>query len=177
LDVVNGGPLLVVHARPFVDAVAEGFVQPDLPSFYYGFGVRRNPRTMAGVSAAGDVLLVTVDGRQPGYSVGLSFAEEAAVMRALGAVEALNLDGGGSTTMVAGGRLLGRPSDATGERPVGDGFVVQPASHWRQGGPATSLASHGSRHDPIPQPSMGSEMGTEAFADAMSIGPRGVPCS
>jgi hypothetical protein len=125
LDVVNGGPLLVVHARPFVDAVAEGFVQPDLPSFYYGFGVRRNPRTMAGVSAAGDVLLVTVDGRQPGYSVGLSFAEEAAVMRALGAVEALNLDGGGSTTMVAGGRLLGRPSDATGERPIGDGLLVQ----------------------------------------------------
>jgi hypothetical protein len=127
LDAVNGGPLLVRHGRPFVDAFTEGFVQPDLPSFYYGFGVRRNPRTMAGVSAGGELLLVTVDGRQPGYSVGLSFPEEAAVMRALGAEEALNLDGGGSTTMVAGGRLLGRPSDATGERPVGDGILIQGA--------------------------------------------------
>ena len=125
LDVVNGGPLLVHGGRPFVDAFAEGFVQPDIPSFYYGFGVRRNPRTMAGVTAGGDVLLVTVDGRQPGYSVGLSFAEEAAVMRSLGAREALNLDGGGSTTMVADGQLLGRPSDATGERPIGDALLVQ----------------------------------------------------
>jgi hypothetical protein len=128
LDVVNGGPLLVSHGRPFVDAFTEGFVQPDLPSFYYGFGVRRNPRTMAGITAGGDLLLVTVDGRQPGYSVGLSFPEEAAVMGALGAREALNLDGGGSTTMVAGGQLLGRPSDATGERPIGDGLLVQPAT-------------------------------------------------
>jgi len=122
--VVNGGPLLVRESRPFVDAFTEGFVQPDLPSFYYGFGVRRNPGTMAGVNA-GDLLLVTVDGRQPGYSVGLSFPEEALVMHALGARDALNLDGGGSTTMVAGGQLLGRPSDATGERPVGDALLVQ----------------------------------------------------
>jgi hypothetical protein len=125
VDVVNGGPLLVRAGRPFVDAFTEGFVQPDIPSFYLGFGVHRNPRTMAGVTAGGDVLLVTVDGRQPGYSVGLSFAEEAAVMGALGAEDALNLDGGGSTTMVAGGQLLGRPSDTTGERPVGDALLVQ----------------------------------------------------
>ena len=83
---------------------------------------------MAGVTAAGDILLVTVDGRQPGYSVGLSFPEEAAVMRALGAEEALNLDGGGSTTMVVGGQLLGRPSDATGERPIGDSLLIQTAA-------------------------------------------------
>jgi hypothetical protein len=126
LDMVNGGPLLVRDGRPFVDAFTEGFVQPDIPSFYYGFGVRRNPRTMAGVTADGDVLLVTADGRQPGYSVGLSFPEEAAVMRALGARQALNLDGGGSTTMVANGQLLGRPSDTTGERPVGDALILQP---------------------------------------------------
>lgn len=51
--------------------------------------------------------------------------EEAAVMRALGAEEALNLDGGGSTAMVAEGQLLGRPSDTTGERPVGDALLVE----------------------------------------------------
>jgi hypothetical protein len=130
LDVVNGGPLLVRDGQAFVDAYTEGFVQPDIPSFYYGFGVRRNPRTMAAVTAGGDLLLVTADGRQPGYSVGLSFPEEAAVMRSLGARDALNLDGGGSTAMVARGQLLGRPSDATGERPVGDALTIQtgPAS-------------------------------------------------
>jgi hypothetical protein len=124
-DVVNGGPLLVRDGRPFVDAYTEGFVQPDRPSFYYAFAVSRNPRTMAGVTGDGDLLLVTVDGRAPGYSVGASFAEEAVAMRALGATEALNLDGGGSTTMVANQELLGRPSDATGERPVGDAIVIR----------------------------------------------------
>ncbi len=125
-DAVNGGPLLVRDGWPFVDAYTEGFVQPDRPSFYYGFAISRNPRTMAGVTRDGDLLLVTVDGRAPGYSVGESFTEEAATMRALGAIEALNLDGGGSTTMVADQQLLGHPSDATGERPVGDAILVLP---------------------------------------------------
>jgi hypothetical protein len=123
-DVVGGGPYLVKDGRQFVDAFTEGFEHPNDPSFYYAFGISRNPRTMAGVTRDGDLLLVTVDGRQPGYSVGLSFPEEARLMQALGAVQALNLDGGGSTTMVVGGTLLGRPSDATGERPVGDAIMV-----------------------------------------------------
>jgi exopolysaccharide biosynthesis protein len=87
--------------------------------------VRRNPRTIAGVTRAGHVLLVTVDGREPGHSVGASFVEEAAIMRNLGAVDALNLDGGGSTAMVASGQLLTQPSDATGERPVGDTILLE----------------------------------------------------
>ncbi len=123
-DVVGGGPYLVKDGRQFVDAFTEGFEHPADPSFYYAFGISRNPRTMAGVTRDGDLLLVTVDGRQPGYSVGLSFPEEARLMQALGAVQALNLDGGGSTAMVVGGTLLGRPSDATGERPVGDAIMV-----------------------------------------------------
>ena len=77
------------------------------------------------MTAAGHLLLVAVDGRAPGYSVGLSFLEEAAVMRAaLGASDALNLDGGGSTTMAVGATAITRPSDPTGERPVGDAVVV-----------------------------------------------------
>lgn len=124
-DVVNGGPLLVRDGRQYVDAYAEGFVQPDRPDFFYGFGVRRNPRTMAGVTATGHLLLVAVEGRRPGYSVGLSFPEESAVMATLGATDALNLDGGGSTTAVGpGATVLGRPSDTTGERPVGDAVLL-----------------------------------------------------
>jgi len=122
--VVNGGPFLVRRGDASIDAFHEGFVHPADPGFYYAFGISRNPRTMAGLTRNGDLLLVTVDGRNPGYSIGLSFAEQARVMQALGSRVALNLDGGGSTTMVASGALLGRPSDSTGERPVGDVIAV-----------------------------------------------------
>ncbi|CAN5850992.1 phosphodiester glycosidase family protein [soil metagenome] len=122
--VVNGGPRLLSDGSPDITAYAEGFVWPEDPEFYYRFGVRRNPRTMAGVTPGGNLLLVAVDGRQPGYSVGASFTEEAAIMQALGAEEAVNLDGGGSTTMTLGERLVTRPSDATGERPIGDAVVL-----------------------------------------------------
>ena len=75
-----------------------------------------NPRTAAGVSADGRTLyLVTIDGRQPGYSTGTSLAETGDVLLALGAFEGVNLDGGGSTAMViadgaGGATLLNRPS-------------------------------------------------------------------
>lgn len=122
--VVNGGPLLVRDGAVAIDAFAEGFVWRDDPAFYYYFGARRNPRTMAGVTAAGHLLLVTVDGRRPGWSVGASFEEEAAILRALGSEDALNLDGGGSTTMTVGAHVVNRPGDETGERPVGDALVL-----------------------------------------------------
>lgn len=122
--VVNGGPRLLRRGHPDITAFTEGFVYPEDPEFYYRFGVRRNPRTMAGVTPRGDLLLVAVDGRKPGYSVGASFREEAAIMDSLGAGEAVNLDGGGSTTMTLGDRLVTRPSDTTGERPIGDAVVL-----------------------------------------------------
>jgi hypothetical protein len=88
-----------------------------------------NPRTAVGVTADGGLLLVTVDGRQPGYSVGTTLRETAELLRALGAADALNLDGGGSTTMVVRGadgalRVANRPSDAAGERPVANALAV-----------------------------------------------------
>ena len=92
---------------------------------------------MSGVGSDGYLLLVTADGRAPGYSVGLSFPEEAAVMNGFGARDALNLDGGGSTTMVADVTLLTRPSDSTGERPIGDAILLLPATTPR------SLTPHG----------------------------------
>jgi hypothetical protein len=75
-----------------------------------------HPRSAVGVTRDGSHLLImTADGRQPGYSEGLTTAETAEWMRRLGAEEALNLDGGGSTTLVIQGRdgkpeLLNRPS-------------------------------------------------------------------
>jgi len=126
LGVVNGGPRLVRAGHDDITAYVEGFVHPDDPSFYYYFGVRRNPRTIAGLTVDGHLLLITSDGHQPDWSVGLTFREEAAVLEYLGAVDAVNLDGGGSTTMTVGDQLVNRPSDATGERPVGDALLLLP---------------------------------------------------
>ena len=90
----------------------------------------RNPRTAVGIDSTGRrILLVTVDGRQPGYSAGMSLAELADLLRALGAREAINLDGGGSTTMVArspggGFRVVNQPSDKEGERAVANALAV-----------------------------------------------------
>jgi hypothetical protein len=124
--VVNGGPRLLSGGSPDITAYAEGFHWPENPEFYYRFGVRRNPRTLAGVTPGGNLLLVAVDGRRPGYSVGASFEESALIMQALGAEEAVNLDGGGSTAMTIGEDLVNRTSDPTGERPIGDAIVLLP---------------------------------------------------
>jgi hypothetical protein len=132
-DMVNGGPTLVQHGRVALHPVREGWSPEDIGStdrggFYNAWYVRRNPRTAAGIRGDGTVLLVTVDGNQPGYSIGTSIRETARLMEYFGSQEAINLDGGGSTTMVVGGELQGRPSDATGERPIGDALVLLPRS-------------------------------------------------
>lgn len=123
-SVVNGGPQLVRDGAVWITQARDGFHQPANPSFDYGWVLQRNPRTFAGTDAQGRTLLVTVDGRQVGQ-LGLSIPETAAVARSLGMVEAINLDGGGSTSMVIDGHLVNSPSDATGERPVGDAIVIR----------------------------------------------------
>ena len=120
---VGGGPRLLRGGRMALGSVAEGF---GAPSFFQSFVASRNPRTLAGVRADGKLLLVTVDGRRRGFSAGVTLAEAARVMRSLGARDALNLDGGGSTTMTAGRRVVNRPSDPGGERAVSDGLFVLP---------------------------------------------------
>lgn len=125
--VINGGPLLVKAGRTHITQKRDGMNQAAVanPSFDYGWVLQRNPRTFAGTDARGRTILVASDGRQVGH-LGLSIPETAAVARALGMREALNLDGGGSTALVAGGAMRTSPSDATGERPVGDAIVVLP---------------------------------------------------
>ena len=72
----------------------------------------------------GKFLMMTVDGRQPGVSVGMSLQELAEYLFSLGAVDAMNLDGGGSTTMFLDGKVVNTPSDKEGERKIGDAIVV-----------------------------------------------------
>jgi hypothetical protein len=122
--VINGGPLLVRHGRVHITQEQDGMHQTLNPSFDYGWFLQRNPRTFAGTDARGRTLFVTVDGRQLG-ELGLSIPETAAVARSLGMTEAMNLDGGGSTAMVIHGALVSHPSDAAGERAVGDAIVIR----------------------------------------------------
>ncbi|WP_241777518.1 phosphodiester glycosidase family protein [Streptomyces sp. CT34] len=126
-SVVSAAPTLVRGGRISIDAATEGVVDPADLSFGYTWANVRQPRTMAGIDARGRLLLVTVDGRRKGGSEGFTLAEGAAFMRSLGAVQALNLDGGGSTAMAVNGRLVNTPSDVTGERAVGDTIQVVPS--------------------------------------------------
>lgn len=88
------------------------------------FAESRHPRTAAAKMSDGRLLLVTVDGRQPGVSVGMTLKELAEYLLEIGAVDAMNLDGGGSTAMVLDGKLVNKPSDTNGERKVGDALIV-----------------------------------------------------
>jgi hypothetical protein len=84
----------------------------------------RHPRTAAGLDRERKTLvLAVVDGRQPGYSEGVSDRELAELMQELGCADALNLDGGGSSVMIlrdgeGPARIVNRPSDLGGPRPV-----------------------------------------------------------
>lgn len=84
----------------------------------------RHPRSAIGVSKDGRTLwLYAVNGRSAS-SVGMTLVELGDAMRALGAWDALNFDGGGSTTLVIDGRVVNTPTDATGERAVANALLV-----------------------------------------------------
>jgi len=130
-SIVSAAPTLVRNGRVDIDAATEGTVDPQDLSFGYAWANVRQPRTMAGIDARGRLLLVTVDGRLTGGSEGFTISEAAHFMRSLGAVQALNLDGGGSSAFTVNGTLVNRTSDATGERAVGDTIQVLPAGPGR----------------------------------------------
>ncbi len=77
----------------------------------------RPPRTVIGSTADNKIVLFVCDGRQGAYSDGATMLELAQIMKGIGCVNALNLDGGGSSAIIAGGTLLNKPSDGT-ERTV-----------------------------------------------------------
>jgi phosphodiester glycosidase len=84
----------------------------------------KHPRTAIGFSRDSTTLFVmVVDGRSA-KSAGVTLVELANLMRAVGAWDAMNFDGGGSTTMVVGGSLVNAPTDAAGEREVGNALAI-----------------------------------------------------
>jgi exopolysaccharide biosynthesis protein len=84
----------------------------------------KHPRTAVGFSRDSTTLFIlAVDGRSQ-RSAGVTLDELATLMRRLGAWQAMNFDGGGSTTMVIDGLVVNAPSDTTGERAVGNALLV-----------------------------------------------------
>ena len=113
-ELVGGFPMLLRNGVAVVDRTTD---------MIPGFSEKRHPRTVVARRSDGTVMLVAVDGRRQD-SVGMSLEELTDFMKALGASDALNLDGGGSTTLVVDGRVVNRPSDKEGERAVSNVLLL-----------------------------------------------------
>lgn len=106
---VSFGPPLIVNGKPTITK-GDG-----------GWGIA--PRTAIGQKETGEVLLLVIDGRSLG-SFGATLRDVQDILLQYGAVNASNLDGGSSTTMVLGGKIINKPSDKLGERAVPTAFLV-----------------------------------------------------
>lgn len=112
-DLLQAGPALVAGGRPLVreGEDREGF-SAGHAQFDSDITAGRHPRAAIGIDRT-RLVAVATEGRAPD-EVGLTLAELAALMSDLGVDEAINLDGGGSTSLVVGGRLVNRPREANG---------------------------------------------------------------
>lgn len=110
---LSGGPTLIKDGVISINSKEEQF-QPDIA---YG----RAPRTTVGVTDDNHLLLFTVDGRQPGFSIGISLEEMALFMIKRGIINGINLDGGGSARMVVRGYTMNNPSD---DRLISNGLII-----------------------------------------------------
>ena len=111
-EAVGGGPRLVRNGSASVEHQRERFSN--------GFAKKRHPRSGVGIRE-GTLVMVAVDGRQPGYSEGMTLYEFADLFIELGCSDAMNLDGGGSATMVVRDRVMNSPSGGM-ERAVVNGL-------------------------------------------------------
>jgi uncharacterized protein YigE (DUF2233 family) len=100
-------------------------VECDKESIRESFSTTKHPRTAIGYSKDKKKLfLVVVDGRQPSLSIGQNLADLAEYMKKLGAWDAMNLDGGGSSTMWVRGKMASSPSDSSGPRTVTNSILI-----------------------------------------------------
>lgn len=145
LFIIGGGPTLLLNSQiPLADWYKQGWhisshksaiegqdttdfesdETLDRSSFYASWVYGEHPRTSVGVDAKGNMYIFAVYGRNPYLSQGMGLTELADFMKSKGVVNAINLDGGGSTAMVVNGRLTGLPSDSKGERKVADALSI-----------------------------------------------------
>lgn len=92
---------------------------------WVGVLTNRDPRTAIGIKENGEVVLITVDGRQPGYSYGFTARELGEFLMEYGVKDAAMLDGGASTEMIINGEIVNRPSFRASERPLAGAIIVE----------------------------------------------------
>ena len=116
-EVLGGAPILLAEGK-----------RPDLgrEGVQASFVEERHPRTAVCIKANGRWLLVVVDGRQPKLSQGMNLQELANLLSQENCYDALNLDGGGSSTLVIQNEIKNSPSDFGVERSVSDALLVFP---------------------------------------------------
>ena len=164
VNAIGGGPVIVRDGQPVYSAL-EDFASSQLNP--------RNPRTGVGQLANGRLVMVAVDGRQPGYSVGLTTFELAQLLVRLGAVTGTALDSGGSTTMAFNGKLLNRPSDPGGERAIADSLTV---FYYGAVAPAPSKPILSPNGDGVAErQTLGYKVVRPSTVTASLIGPDGLP--
>jgi hypothetical protein len=137
-ETIGGNPTLVRDGEIFIGRGETSFFN-------------RHPRTGVGYTADGKVLFVTVDGRQAGYSVGMTPLRFAKLFRSLGATYALNLDGGGSTTMVVNGDVINRPSGGS-QRLVSSALLLLPGPDPAPTASPAPVPSSSPTTEPTPSP-------------------------
>ena len=128
-DITNGVPQLIKNGKIDItweqEKASKSFVET------------RHPRTAVAKLKDGKFLMVTVDGRSES-SGGLGLSDLAALLLEFGATDAMNLDGGGSTTMFLDGKVVNTPSDREGERKVSDAIIVTLRNRSTSKTPVTS---------------------------------------
>jgi hypothetical protein len=114
---VGGGPVLVQNGIARVTFREE--------QMFSDADSSRHPRTAMGYTADNRLIILAVEGRNPGTAIGATLQELANIMVSLGCVEALNLDGGGSSCLLVNGKETIRPSDKEGQRAVPAVLIVR----------------------------------------------------
>jgi exopolysaccharide biosynthesis protein len=91
---------------------------------WIGVLTNRDPRTVIGIKDESTIILLTVDGRQPGYSTGMTASELADYLIGIGIKDAAMLDGGASTEMIVDGRIVNKPSHGGEERKIAGAVLI-----------------------------------------------------
>ncbi|MBL7727880.1 MAG: phosphodiester glycosidase family protein, partial [Dinghuibacter sp.] len=115
---IGGGPVLLQNGEIRITNEEE--------MMFTGKAINdRHPRTAMGYTANGQLIILVIQGRFPGVAEGASLVQEAQILKDLGCVEALNLDGGGSSCMLVNGKETIKPSDKGIQRAVPAVFMIR----------------------------------------------------
>ena len=114
---IGGGPVLVRDKKIFITNKEEQMFANGAKDLH--------PRTAMGYTSKRKLIILVIQGRAPGVAMGASLEEEATILQQLGCVEALNLDGGGSSCLLINGKETIKPSDKEGQRAVPAVFIIR----------------------------------------------------